>query len=81
MNKTIALRAKNVRAYIINHPGCTKDEIYAAHPGETLTGGFELLVRHRLARFTGGGKKGPAKWFPAEAAMKNHDPVRKEDHE
>ncbi len=81
MNKTTALRAKKVRQYIIAHPGCTKDEVYAAHPGERLSGGFELLQRHGLARYEGGGKKGPARWYATQAAPKNHDPVRSNDHE
>jgi len=82
MNATAALRAKKIRAYIIEHPGCTKDEIYAAHPGERLTGGFEVIQRHGLARYEGGGKKGDARWYPTEAKyMNNRDPVRPDDHE
>lgn len=72
MNKTIALRAQKVRAFIIANPGCTKDEIYAAHRGELLTGSFELLTRHRMVRYEGGGKKGPAKWFATEGQTGAH---------
>jgi hypothetical protein len=81
MNKTTILRAKRIRQYIIANPGCTKDEIYAAHPDEKLTGGFEVLERHGLARFEGGGKKGPARWFPREAIPKNMEPIREDDHQ
>lgn len=80
MNKTIVLRAKKVRAYIIANPGCTKDDIYAAHPGEMLTGGFEMLTRHGMARYEGGGKKGPARWFATESPTDNREPIREDDH-
>lgn len=66
MNKTIVLRAKKVRQYIIDHPGCTKDEIYAAHKDERLTGGFELLTRHGMVRYEGGGTNGPARWYATQ---------------
>ena len=81
MNQTIALRAKKLRTYIIAHPGSTRDEIYAAHPGEILTGGFDLLQRHGMVRFENGGKKGPARWYASEAIIKNHSTARDEDHE
>jgi hypothetical protein len=81
MNATIALRAKKIRAFIIAHPGCTKEDVYAAHKGENLGGGFALLQNHGLARFEGGGKKGPAKWFPVEAVSRNFPPVLESDHQ
>jgi hypothetical protein len=80
MNATTAIRAKKIRTYIIEHPGCTKDEIYAAHPDEKLVGGFEPLQRHRLIRQEGGGKLGPAKWYPKEASPRNSEPVKPDDH-
>jgi len=81
MNKTVVMRAKKLREYIIAHPGCTKAEIYEAHPGEKLTGGFDVIQRHGLARYEGGVDKGPARWYAKEASVKNHEPVRNDDHE
>lgn len=77
MNKTIVLRAKKVRNYIIDHPGCTKDEIYAAHPGEKLTGSFELLEKHGMIKHQGDRRTGGAKWFPTQAkgGDKNMRPI------
>lgn len=61
---TMTLLAKEMRSYMFAHPGCTKDEIYAALPNRKYFGdAFDLLRRRGLARYEGGGKKGPAKWF------------------
>lgn len=73
MNRTVVLRAQKVRRYIIEHPGCTLSEIYAAHPGENLGGAFEVIQRHRLARYEGGGKKGKARWFATEAMKSDRE--------
>ena len=52
-----ALRNKVVLQYIKEHPGCTKDEIHAA----LGHGGFDLLVKHRLARYEMYGDT--ARWY------------------
>lgn len=80
MNKTIALRAKKIRQFIIAHPGCTKDEIYAAHSGENVGGGFALLQKHGMIKFEKASKKTPAKWYAKEAIINNYSTVRNGDN-
>ena len=55
------LTAKAIRTHLLAHPGSTKQEILAALNLESAYGGFELLQKHKLARFEG---RHPAKWYP-----------------
>lgn len=56
---------KKARRYIHEHPGCTSEEIFAAHP--ECVGTIMRLQTKRLIRFEDGGKKGPARWFVVPA--------------
>lgn len=60
-----ALRNKEVLQYIKEHPGCTKDEIYAA----LGHGGFDLLQKYNLIYYEMIGDK--AHWFPTNNQPKN----------
>ena len=56
---------KKARRYIIEHPGITKDELYAALPD--CIGTIQSLQIRRLIRVEGGGEKGAARWFVVPA--------------
>lgn len=61
----VTLLAKDIRAFVNAHPGSTKDQIYAAFPDRMGFGdAYDMLRRNHMVRYEGGGKKGPAKWFP-----------------
>lgn len=78
MNKTIILRAKKVRTFLIANPGSTLSQIHEAHPGDNLAGGIGFLQSRRMVRQEGGGKKGPARWFATPANIVNTETPWKE---
>ena len=56
-----SIQAAALRRFMAANPGLTHSEIKARHP--VKDGTFTYLQKRKLARFEGGGKSGPAKWF------------------
>lgn len=67
-----AMNAKTARAYLIEHPGCTTEEL---RRDTGLSGHYLMwLSKLRLARFEGGGKAGPARWYVSSAGFSEPPP-------
>ena len=59
-NARVAIAAKAMIAHIRANPGCTRQDIFAALGDAYVSGGFDMLKRHKLAFHIG---QKPARWF------------------